>query len=140
MHSVLTLDANQPTSEIFHLVQHLFNYSARLCIQCQWNTVLFGNVVNQISHPFSTKPTRCLYHLTTPVGPAAFPICNHLIANTTSFSEMRQQGPITPGQSAPQSQLFSTFKSLSIYFLHRAFIPSASDTTFPTSFFPYSTH
>ena len=44
-------------------------------------------------------PTAFIISLTTPVGPAAFPIFNHLIADATSSPEMRQWGPLTSGQS-----------------------------------------
>ena len=57
-------------------------------------TAFFDIVVNQINHPPCTKTTSCLHHLTTtPVGAAAFPIFNPLLAATTSSSKMRQQGP-----------------------------------------------
>ena len=81
-----------------------------------WNTAFFDNVVNQISHPPCTKTTRCLLHLTHYTSrTSCFSNFKPLIAVATS-SEMRQQDPITSGQSTSPSQSFSTFRSISICF------------------------
>ena len=84
-----------------------------------------------------TKPPDSFITITTPVAAAAFQICNQLIAVATFYSKMRQQG--ISGQHTSPSQSFYKFSSFSIYFLHISFIPSASDMTFPTSFFIHHT-
>ena len=72
-------------------------------------------LIISVIHLEPKPPAYFIISLTTPVGPAAFPIFNPLIAAETSSSEIRQRGPITSGQSTSPSQSFSTFRSFSIY-------------------------
>ena len=95
--------------------------------------MLIRSVIQLVRKP----PYAFTIQLTTPAGPAAFPILiQHteqvpieldisamkeyviiIIAAASSCSKMRQQGSLTSGQSTSPSQLFSTFGSFSIYFL-----------------------
>ena len=72
-------------------------------------------LIRSVIHLAPKIPDAFIISLTTPVVPAAFPIFNHLIAAATISSKMRQQGPITSGQSTSLSQACSTFRSFSIF-------------------------
>ena len=83
-------------------------------IQPSLTMLLIRSVIHLVPKPLDAF----IISLNSPVGPAAFPIFNPLIAASTSSSEIRHQGPITSGQSTSPSQSFSTFRCFSIYFLH----------------------
>ena len=61
--SVLTLDANQPSLQNFHLVQHLLNYSTSLCIQCHNcadEPLIHTQLPQSPSHHLSWDSIKCL--------------------------------------------------------------------------------
>ena len=80
--------------------------------------VLIRSIIHLVQKPLDVF----IISLTTPVEPAAFRILTPLISAATSSSEIRQQGPITSGQSSSPSLPFSTFYISNEGFWRRVFV------------------